>query len=177
MGLILIGGGARSGKSRFALELAGARFERPAFIATAEAHDEEMEERIRSHQAERGPGWTTVEEPLDLPDALETAAQKCDGCVVDCLTLWLSNVLLSPGHDEEDEIKRLLSQLESWTGPPVILVTNEVGCGIVPENVLARRYRDLAGNLNQQAAALADEAYWMAFGLPIDLKKRADRAG
>jgi len=174
--LTLIGGGARSGKSRFALELAGARFERPAFVATAEAHDEEMKERIRIHQAERGPGWTTVEEPLDLPGALETAAKTCDGCVVDCLTLWLSNVLLSPGHDEEGEIDRLLSQLESWTGPPVILVTNEVGCGIVPENALARRYRDLAGGLNQRVAALADEAYWMAFGVPIDLKKQADRS-
>lgn len=177
MGLTLIGGGARSGKSRFALELAVARFERPAFIATAEAHDEEMEERIRSHQAERGAGWTTLEEPLDLPGALEAATKTCDGCVVDCLTLWLSNVLLSPGHDEEDEIKRLLDRLESWAGPPVILVTNEVGCGIVPENALARRYRDLVGGVNQQIAALADEAYSMAFGLPIDLKKQGHRSG
>ena len=96
MGLILIGGGARSRKSRFALELADTRFERPAFIATAEAHDDEMQERIRVHQDERGSGWTTVEEPLDLVGALEAAAQMCDGCVVDCLTLWLSNVLLSP---------------------------------------------------------------------------------
>lgn len=174
--MILIGGGARSGKSRFALELAGARFERPSFIATAEARDEEMVERIRSHQAERGPGWTTVEEPLDLPAALETATTNSDGCVVDCLTLWLSNVLLSPSHDEDAEIKRLLHQLESWGGPPVILISNEVGCGIVPDNALARRYRDLAGGLNQQVAALADEAYWMAFGVPIDLKKQADRS-
>ena len=177
MGLTLIGGGARSGKSRFALELADSRFERPGFIATAEAHDDEMKERIRSHQAERGPGWTTLEEPLDLPGALKTAAKTSDGCVVDCLTLWVSNVLLSPNHDEDDAIKRLLGQLESWAGPPVILVTNEVGCGIVPENVLARRYRDLAGALNQRVAALADEAYWMAFGVSIDLKKQGLRSG
>ena len=177
MGLTLIGGGARSGKSRFALELAGSRFKRPAFIATAEAHDDEMQERIRVHQDERGSGWTTVEEPLDLVGALETAAQTSDGCVVDCLTLWLSNVLLSPSHDEEGEIERLLAQLESGVGPAVILVTNEVGCGIVPENALARRYRDLAGGLNQRVAALADEAYWLAFGLPIDLKKQGHRAG
>jgi len=175
VGVILIGGGARSGKSRFALELALERFERPLFVATAEAHDDEMRDRIRRHQAERGPGWTTVEEPLELVAALENAADKCDGCVIDCLTLWLSNVLLSSSHDEQVEMKRLLESLEEWDGPPVILITNEVGCGIVPENALARRYRDLAGWLNQRVAAVADEVYWTVFGVPIDVKKLAYR--
>jgi adenosylcobinamide kinase/adenosylcobinamide-phosphate guanylyltransferase len=169
MGVTLIGGGVRSGKSRFALELAGRRFKNPVFIATAEARDEEMQERILRHQADRGPDWTTIEEPLDLPGVIKREAGRFDGCVVDCLTLWLSNIMLSPAHKEDQQIDRLTSALE--TEPTqIILITNEVGCGIVPENDLARRYRDLAGTLNQRVAALAEEVYWMAFGVPVELK-------
>jgi len=171
MGVTLIGGGVRSGKSRFGLDLARQRFVRRAFIATAQPHDAEMKERIRRHQAERGPGWTTIEEPLDLPGVIEREAGRFDGCVVDCLTLWLSNILHSPSHDESYEIGRLTDALESDATPPIILITNEVGCGIVPENALARRFRDLAGTLNQCVATVANEVYWMAFGVPMKLGK------
>ena len=170
MGVTLVGGGVRSGKSRFALELGRKRFKNRAFIATAEARDEEMEERIRRHQADRGSEWTTIEEPLDLPGVIERETVRFDGCVVDCLTLWLSNVVLSPAHDEDEQINRLAHVLESGPERRIILITNEVGCGIVPESALARQYRDLAGTLNQRVAALADEVYWMAFGIPVELK-------
>ena len=170
MGVTLIGGGVRSGKSRFGLELGRKRFANGAFIATGEARDAEMAERIRRHQAERGPNWTTIEEPLDLAGAIEGASTRFGGCVVDCLTLWLSNVMLSPAHDVDKEIGRLMGVLEAGGATGIILITNEVGCGIVPESELARRYRDLAGGLNQRVAALADEVYWMAFGVPVDVK-------
>ncbi|MDA1314963.1 MAG: bifunctional adenosylcobinamide kinase/adenosylcobinamide-phosphate guanylyltransferase [Acidobacteria bacterium] len=173
MGVTLIGGGVRSGKSRFGLELGRKRFANGAFIATAEARDAEMVERIRRHRAERGSDWTTIEEPLDLAGAIERAAARFDGCVVDCLTLWLSNVMLSPAHDADEQIDRLILLLETGAVADVIVITNEVGCGIVPENELARRYRDLAGGLNQRVAALADEVYWMAFGVPVELKALA----
>ncbi len=172
MGIVLVGGGARSGKSRFALEYAAKQFERRAFIATAQAGDEEMAERIRRHQAARGPEWTTIEEPIDLVDALSRNAGPFDGLVVDCLTLWLSNVLLSPEHDAGKEIARLERHLSQWRGPGLVLVTNEVGCGIVPEDPLAREYRDLVGELNQAVGGLADEIYWMVFGTPLAVKQR-----
>ena len=172
MGIVLVGGGARSGKSRFALEYAAKQFERRAFIATAQAGDEEMAERIRRHQAGRGPEWTTIEEPLDLAGALNRNAGAFDGLVVDCLTLWLSNVLLSPDHEAAQEIERLQQHLVEWKGPGLVLVTNEVGCGIVPEKELAREYRDLAGEMNQAVGRLADEIYWMVFGTPLAVKQR-----
>ena len=178
---MLVGGGARSGKSRFALEYATKRFERRAFVATAQAGDEEMTERIRRHQAGRGPEWTTMEEPYDLPGALSRNADTYDGLVVDCLTLWLSNVLLSPHHNAAEEIERLQQHLVEWQGAEgkggewkdrgLVLVTNEVGCGIVPDNALAREYRDLAGELNQAVGRLADDIHWMVFGTPIAVKK------
>ena len=181
MGIVLVGGGVRSGKSRFALDYAAERFERRAFIATAQAGDDEMAERIRRHQSARGPDWTTIEEPFDLAGALARNADMYDGLVVDCLTLWLSNVLLSPDHDAAKEIECLEQQLIEWSGLEgqgpkgkergLILVTNEVGCGIVPDNALARRYRDLAGELNQSVARLSDEIYWMVFGTPLPVKQ------
>ena len=169
--LVLIGGGVRSGKSRFALDYAAKRFERRAFIATAQAGDDEMAERIRRHQAARGPDWTTIEEPFDLAGALARNANDYDGLVVDCLTLWLSNVLLSPDHNAAKEIENLQQHLRDWKGPGLVVVTNEVGCGIVPENALAREYRDLAGELNQTVGRLADEIYWMVFGTPLNVGK------
>ena len=185
MGIVLIGGGVRSGKSRFALDYAAERFERRAFIATAQAGDDEMAERIRRHQAARGPDWTTIEEPYDLPGALARNAGAYDGLVVDCLTLWLSNVLLSPDHNAAQEIERLEQHLIAWSGLEghgpqgkprgLILVTNEVGCGIVPDNELARRYRDVAGELNQSVARLADETYWMVFGTPLPVKQQSPK--
>ena len=170
MGVVLIGGGARSGKSLFALEYA-ARFERRGFVATAQALDEEMAERIRRHQAERGPQWTTIEEPLDLAAAIEREQHKFGVLVVDCLTLWLSNVMSEPGRDPLHEIGRLRECLAVPRDTHVALITNEVGCGIVPENELARRYRDLAGEMNQVIASVSSEVYWMVFGTPLTVKK------
>jgi adenosylcobinamide kinase / adenosylcobinamide-phosphate guanylyltransferase len=163
--MILVGGGSRSGKSRYALELAKQRGVRPAFLATAQAFDDEMTERIRKHREERGDGFVTLEEPFELANALR-AQRECDVIVVDCLTLWVSNLMLS---DREIPANELIAAARE-SAATVIFVSNEVGCGIVPENPLARRFRDLAGALNQRVAAAADEVYWMAFGIPLKVK-------
>ena len=170
MGIVLVGGGARSGKSRFALELAEQRFRRRAFVATAQPLDSEMDGRIRQHQQDRGPGWTTIEAPLDLVGALSRQGGGFDVLVVDCLTIWLSNVLLDPERNAEEEIDSLVQCLSDCGTLSVVLVTNEVGSGIVPDNELAREFRDLAGVLNQRVAQTADEVYWMAFGIPVAVK-------
>lgn len=174
MDVVLIGGGARSGKSRFALDYAEKRFERPAFVATAQALDEEMAERIRRHQAERGPRWKTIEEPLEIVPAMRREAAQTDVFVVDCLTLWLSN-LLAAGRDPEAETADLLGYLREDGRPAAVLITNEVGCGIVPENALARRFRDLAGGLNQAVARVSSEVYWMVFSMPVALHALAGK--
>jgi len=169
--IILVGGGSRSGKSRYALDTARSRGSRLAFIATAQARDEEMAERVRLHRADRGPGFTTFEEPLEVASLLlrETAPKvNYDAIVVDCLTLWVSNLMFAE-RDLAAESRALLEAAES-NRAAVILVTNEVGCGIVPENALARRFRDEAGRLNQLAAARAAEVYWMVFGVPLKVK-------
>ena len=166
MAVILIGGGSRSGKSRYALELAqqrGAR--RPMFLATAQALDGEMAERIRKHREERGDGFVTLEEPFELAAALR-ALPDCDTVVVDCLTLWVSNLMLAGRGIPTEE----LIAAARATAATVVFVSNEVGCGIVPENALARQFRDLAGALNQRVAAAADEVYWMVFGIPVKVK-------
>lgn len=170
MAVVLIGGGARSGKSRFALEYAEARFTRRAFVATAQPLDSEMAERIRQHQQDRGTGWTTIEAPLDLVGALSRETVEFEVVVVDCLTIWLSNVLLDTDRNVEEEMDRLVRCLTDRGALSVILVTNEVGSGIVPDNKLARKFRDLAGVLNQRVARAADEVYWMAFGIPVAVK-------
>jgi adenosylcobinamide kinase / adenosylcobinamide-phosphate guanylyltransferase len=164
--IILVGGGGRSGKSRYALELARQRGTRLAFLATAQALDGEMTDRIRQHRLERGEGFLTWEEPFELAGAIEFANGKSDAVVVDCLTLWVSNLMLSEREIPTDE---LIAAARRFAGT-VIFVSNEVGCGIVPENALARRFRDLAGGLNQRVAAAADEVYWMAFGIPLKVK-------
>ena len=169
MAVVLVGGGARSGKSRFALEYA-AGFERRAFVATAQALDEEMAERIRRHRGERDSKWTTIEEPLDLAGTIVKEAKRFDMIVVDCLTLWLNNVMGQESKDAEGEIENLVSSLSHATDATVILITNEVGCGIVPDNAMARRYRDLAGEMNQKVAAIADEVYWVVMGVPVKIK-------
>lgn len=166
MPIVLIGGGSRSGKSRYALELARARGKRLGFLATAQALDGEMRERIALHRAERGAEFVTFEEPVAIAAAIARAAESVDALVVDCLTLWISNLLLA---GREPSIEDLLDA----AGDPrmtAILVTNEVGCGIVPENALARRFRDVAGAVNQRVAARAAEVYWMAFGIPLRVK-------
>ena len=165
MAVILIGGGSRSGKSRYALELARQRGARPVFLATAQALDGDMAERIRKHREERGDGFVTLEEPLELAAALR-ALPDCDAVVVDCLTLWVSNLMLAGRGIPTEE----LIAAARATAATVVFVSNEVGCGIVPENALARQFRDLAGALNQRVAAAADEVYWMVFGIPVKVK-------
>jgi adenosylcobinamide kinase / adenosylcobinamide-phosphate guanylyltransferase len=169
MPLILVGGGSRSGKSTFALELARQRGARRAFVATAQAFDEEMRERIALHRAERDATFTTIEEPLELAQSITQCAAQFDVILVDCLTLWVSNLLVQDATDI-DERGAELARTAAATSAICIVVTNEVGCGIVPENALARRFRDHAGRLNQQAARAAREVYLLHFGIPSRLK-------
>lgn len=164
---ILVTGGARSGKSALAEGLVQAMGPRPVYIATAQALDEEMAARIAAHQARRGPDWTTYAEPLELARALH----ETDGTqprLVDCLTLWLSN-LLHAGRDWQAEAQALAGAVAAQAAP-VVFVTNEVGAGIVPENALARRFRDAAGHLNQTVAAACDEVYLSVAGYPLKVK-------
>jgi adenosylcobinamide kinase/adenosylcobinamide-phosphate guanylyltransferase len=166
MAIVLIGGGSRSGKSRHALQLARQRGRRLGFIATAQALDDEMRERIRVHRQERGPDFTTIEEPLALASAIERHSGDFDAIVVDCLTLWLSSIATS---DVDSETAKLL-EASLATPAQLILVTNEVGCGIVPDNPVARRFRDDAGRLNSRVAESASEVYWMVFGCALRVK-------
>ena len=167
MAIVLVGGGARSGKSRYALDLARARGGRLTFLATAQPHDAEMEARIARHRAERTEVFATIEEPLEIASILKRAAGGL--IVVDCLTLWLSNVMLTFGRDIDADIKAVVDAARA-SPALVIMVTNEVGCGIVPESTLGRDFRDRAGVLNQRVAAAAQEVYWMIFGYPLKVK-------
>ncbi|MEW6165855.1 MAG: bifunctional adenosylcobinamide kinase/adenosylcobinamide-phosphate guanylyltransferase [Pseudomonadota bacterium] len=163
---VLVIGGARSGKSAHAERRALDTGRAVTYVATGEARDAEMAARIAHHRARRPDGWRTVEEPLRLATALRRAAAP-DACLlVDCLTLWLTNVILA---ERGEEIDALLEALPALPGD-LILVSNEVGWGIVPENELARRFRDEQGRLNQRVAALADEVTLVAAGLPLHLK-------
>ena len=161
-------GGVRSGKSRFAEGLIAGHPGRPVYFATAQAGDAEMAERIRRHRARRGDAWTTLEEPLDLPRALASATRDNGAVLVDCLTLWLSN-LMAADRTVERETQALLDVLPKLPAP-VVFVSNEVGLGIVPDNALARAFRDQAGFLHQSIAAAADRVYLIAAGLPLLLK-------
>ena len=165
--LTLVLGGARSGKSRHAEALVEA-FPAPwTYVATAQAYDDEMRRRIAEHRARRPAGWRTVEAPLALPEALR-AVNPGQPVLVDCLTLWLTNLILG----ERDvavatgELLAACRQVEA----PLVLVSNEVGLGIVPENALARRFRDEAGRLHQRLAAQADSVVFMVAGLPMTVK-------
>src|SRR5580692_304982 len=167
MAIILITGGARSGKSTRAEARVRAFAGQPVYIATAEALDAEMRERIAGHRARRGSEWIEHETPLELVAAL----LETDGGgarLVDCLTLWLSN-LMHADRDWEKEAKLLVDALGRQRSP-VVLVTNEVGLGIVPDNALARRFRDAAGILNQMVARAADEVEFVVAGLPMRVK-------
>jgi adenosylcobinamide kinase/adenosylcobinamide-phosphate guanylyltransferase len=163
----LVLGGARSGKSRHALGLAEAIGPARVLVATAEAGDAEMAERIARHRAERGPGWRVVEAPLELAAALD-GIRPADVAVVDCLTLWLSNLLLA-GRDPEREADALLAAL-ARAPRPVVLVSNEVGLGLVPETPLGRAFRDAQGRLNQRVAAAVDAVDFIAAGIALALK-------
>ena len=161
-------GGARSGKSRRALALAEAAGQNRIFIATAEASDDEMAERITLHQSERGLGWSTIEAPLDVAAALRDAGGSGDVVLVDCLTLWLSN-LIHHDKDVDTETARLCETISTMP-VPVILVSNEVGLGLVPETPLGRTFRDAQGRLNQTVAQICDRVEFITAGLPITLK-------
>lgn len=164
----LILGGARSGKSRFAEDLAREAPGRRIYIATAEALDAEMIDRIAHHRADRGEGWRTVECPLALSDAIATHAAPDAVLLVDCLTLWLSNLMMAEA-DIAAQTRRLVASLAAAPGT-VLLVSNEVGQGIVPDNALARRFRDEAGRLNQAIARAADTVWFVTAGIPSRLK-------
>jgi adenosylcobinamide kinase/adenosylcobinamide-phosphate guanylyltransferase len=168
--IVLVGGGARSGKSRHALALARQSGNRLAFVATATADDDEMRERIARHREERGAEFCTFEEPLAVAELLEREGGRFDAVVVDCLTLWLSNVMFADSRPDGGCSAKALVEAAAAAPARVIFVTNEVGCGIVPENALAREFRDRAGKLNQLAAEAAVEVYWMAFGIPMKVK-------
>ncbi len=170
--LALVLGGARSGKSRYALTLAQGRPAPRLFVATGEPRDEEMAARIAHHQAERGPDWVTREAPLDLVGALADASDHFGVILVDCLTLWLSNLMLRLDKDEHDldrDLDGLVKFLEK-SATPTILISNEVGWGIVPENALARSFRDKAGWLHQRLAQIADLVTLTVAGLPMTIK-------
>jgi adenosylcobinamide kinase/adenosylcobinamide-phosphate guanylyltransferase len=158
-------GGARSGKSRYAEELV-ARAPPPwTYVATAEASDEEMSQRIAHHRSRRDARWRTLDAPLDLAGAIAGLAGPA---LIDCLTLWLSNVMLA-GRDVEAESERLLAEL-TRTASTLVVVSNEVGLGLVPQTPLGRTFRDAQGRLNQRVAATADRVVFMAAGLPLSLK-------
>jgi adenosylcobinamide kinase/adenosylcobinamide-phosphate guanylyltransferase len=161
-------GGARSGKSRYAQARAEAAGSDPVFIATAEAFDDEMRERVARHQADRDARWTTVEAPLDLPGALDALNARDAVVLVDCLTLWVSNLLLADA-DLARAGRQLCDAIARFDGA-LILVANEVGLGIVPDNALARAFRDAAGQLNQSVAAVVQEVVLLTAGLPLTLK-------
>ena len=165
----LVLGGARSGKSIHAERLVEAEASGGVYLATAEAGDAEMVERIRSHRARRGPSWTTVEEPTELAAAIGNHAAPDRPVLVDCLTLWLSNVMAA-GRDVAGDRERLLGALTATAGP-VVLVSNEVGLGLVPTTPLGRAFRDEAGWLNQAVAAVAQRVIFVAAGIPLTLKE------
>lgn len=168
--ILLVIGGARSGKSSFALEKAGTFSGRKAYIATAQPLDDEMKERIEQHKAQRGKEWDTFEEPIEMARVLKGIGRGYGACVIDCLTLWLSNLLIG-SEKLEEEIESFLAFLKSGRFPTLFIVSNEVGMGIVPDNALSRKFRDLAGNLNQKVAAIADEVYLVTAGIPLLIKQ------
>lgn len=168
MTTLFVLGGARSGKSRYAQGRVEALPGKLAFIATAQAADAEMAERIARHRADRGPRWIAHEAPLDLGEAIERMQREADAILVDCLTLWLSNLM----HFDRD-VDAATTSLEAAVRAcrvPLTLVANEVGQGIVPMNALARRFRDQAGWLNQRMAATCKQVVLVTAGLPLTLK-------
>jgi adenosylcobinamide kinase / adenosylcobinamide-phosphate guanylyltransferase len=164
--LTLVLGGARSGKSRYAEDLLQRATPPWNYLATAEAGDEEMRQRIADHRARRGERWQTLEVPFDLADAI--GGISTGAVLIDCLTLWLSNVLLAQ-RDINAECDRLIAALELAPGP-IVAVSNEVGHGIVPDSPLGRQFRDAQGRLNQRVAAIADHVLLMTAGIPLSLK-------
>jgi len=173
--ITLVLGGCRSGKSRYALDAAnGIAGDKKIYLATSVPTDNEMEKRVARHQAERGTDWQTIEEPVLIHEAIADAADRARVILVDCLTLWTSNLLLH--GKEEDGIMAAVDLLVSALGVascPVLLVSNEVGYGIVPENSLARQFRDMAGLVNQRVARAADRVILTVAGIGVQIKPGA----
>ncbi len=169
--LIFVTGGRRSGKSSYALDLGESLGGKKLFIATAQALDKEMEERIARHKAERGNGWETMEVPVNISDAVKTAS-RYDVVLIDCLTLWLSNLMHEDNPKENDIIEKIDDLVTTGTKakPVIILVSNEIGLGIIPDNPLARKFSDLAGVMNQKVAAAADMVVMTLSGIPTTIK-------
>lgn len=166
---VLVLGGARSGKTAFAERLALHAGTRPAYLATAEALDSEMRDRVDSHKAGRAARFTTIEESIALSAAILRASAKHDVILVDCLTLWITNLLIA-NEDVAKAVSELVAALVQIKAAKVILVSNEVGLGIVPDNAMARTFRDLAGSAHQRLAEICDDAYFIVAGLPLVLK-------
>ncbi len=168
---ILVLGGCRSGKSTQALNLAESMGEQRVFVATCVPYDDEMRKRVKNHQAERSDAWRTLEVPIDLAGAIAEQGPHTDVMLVDCLTLWMSNLLME--NEDETHIRSHIEKLaEAVRRAPctIVLVSNEVGAGIVPENPLARLYRDYAGWANQAMAAACDRVIWTVAGIPVTIK-------
>jgi len=167
---IFITGGSRSGKSSYALKTAKT-YSKRGFIATAIPFDDEMKERIKKHKIERGKKYSTVEEPYDLIKAITKLENNVDVIIFDCISVWLGNLLFKHGETENNfiELNSFYKKIKNLKCD-IIIVTNEVGMGIIPENKLARHYRDIAGFVNQKLAKFADEVIFMVSGIPIKIK-------
>jgi len=172
--LTFVLGGARSGKSRHALALARAAGKSVVFVATCVPRDEEMRDKVARHRHERPSGWVTLEHPADLERALDQHEGKADAALIDCLTLYLSEALMK-GEDQDSILERVeqFCRYAQKSSMPIIVVSNEVGFGIVPETPLGRAFRDLAGSANQIAARLAQNVWLVAAGIPISLKSQS----
>ena len=168
--LVLVLGGARSGKSSWALRYVEERYESFLFMATAEVRDQEMEERVRKHKTSRGTNWQLIEEPLEIAEALNSRCGHVEAVLIDCLTIWLSNVMLSGRQEGVRSYQEKLLGILAARSRAITIVSNEVGSGIVPESPLGREFRDHAGLLNQRVAALADKVIFMIAGLPLFVK-------
>ncbi|MBN1930296.1 MAG: bifunctional adenosylcobinamide kinase/adenosylcobinamide-phosphate guanylyltransferase [Desulfobacterales bacterium] len=176
--IVFVIGGCRSGKSRHALELAEKiPGNKKIFIATCVPYDDEMHQRVVRHQEERSNDWETMEVPVRLPEAINDHSQDGSVILVDCLTLWINNLLMEINDPDkiQDHIQRLSLSLKAAQGR-VIIVSNEVGAGIVPENKLARLFRDSAGFANQSVAACADQVIWTVAGIPVPIKSNPKTA-
>lgn len=168
--IVLVLGGTRSGKSAHAQHLAETRWQHPLYLATAETLDPEMVKRVQLHRQQRGAKWGCTEEPLDLARVILATDPPRDGILLDCATLWLTNVLLKEGEPAVQTRKRDLIAALKASPCEVIIVSNEVGMGIVPDSALGRSFRDLQGWLNQELAAIADSVIFVIAGIPLTLK-------
>ena len=169
----LVVGGCKSGKSKHALDLAdNMAGNRKIFVATSVPADSEMKERVKAHKTERGENWVTIEEPISIASVIKKHSKEADVILIDCLTLWISN-LLYKGYDKEKILEYVQQLVKSVQNAecPIILVSNEVGAGIVPENKLARLFRDIAGITNQAVAVAATNVAWTIAGIPVNIKQ------